>query len=145
MDTTSLSQTAITERAVKGLFMIYAIGLEGKGLSPRMMSLIAATGGAQFDLKRQDNLTDALAGSQLFPEDFLHMVSVAESSGTVPEALQRLSPQFEDQARRSLAALTAACAWLIWALVATFIVFIIFRIFSFYAGMINQAAQGAGL
>lgn len=60
-DTTSLSQAAVTERAIKGLFMIYAIGLEGKGLSPKMMSLIAATGGAQFDLKRQDDLADALA------------------------------------------------------------------------------------
>lgn len=61
MDTTSLSQTAITDRAIKGLFMIYAVSLEGKGLSTKMMSLITNTGGAQFDLKRQDDLAGALA------------------------------------------------------------------------------------
>jgi len=92
-------------------------------------------------IKAGDDLATALEKARLFPEDFLHMVSVAEASGTVPEALHRLSPQFEDQARRSLSALTAATAWLVWAMVAVFIVFIIFRLFSFYIGEINKAGN----
>ncbi|MCA9116293.1 MAG: type II secretion system F family protein [Planctomycetaceae bacterium] len=93
-------------------------------------------------IRSGETLHDTLAETQLFPEDFLHMVLVGESTGTVPEALARLSPQFEDQARRSLSALTSAAAWTIWALVAAFIVFFIFRIMMFYVGMINNAAQG---
>lgn len=89
-----------------------------------------------------DDFSTAVAECGLFPEDYVHMVSVAETSGTVPEMLHRLSPQFEDQARRSLKALTSALSWLVWSLVATFIVFFIFRFFLWYVGMINDALRG---
>lgn len=95
-------------------------------------------------VREGEDLSVVLAESQLFPEDYLHMVSVAETSGTVPEMLHRLSPQFEDQARRSLKALTVAVSWLVWLVVATFIVFFIFRFFLWYVGMINDAVRGAG-
>ncbi|GAB4145123.1 MAG: type II secretion system F family protein [Planctomycetaceae bacterium] len=88
-------------------------------------------------------LTKALSASRLFPADFLAMVEVAEESGTVPEALDRLSPQFADQARRSLARLTSALGWVIWSCVAIFIIFLIFRIAFFYVGMINNATREA--
>lgn len=95
-------------------------------------------------IREGEDLSVVLTESGLFPEDYLHMVSVAETSGTVPEMLHRLSPQFEDQARRSLKALTAAVSWLVWLVVATFIVFFIFRFFLWYVGMINDAVRGAG-
>lgn len=88
-------------------------------------------------------LSLALADSRLFPEEYLQMVEVAEASGTVPETLQRLSPQFEDQARRSLAALASTVGWLVWLVVAVFIIYIIFSIVTQYIGMINAAAGGA--
>ena len=88
-----------------------------------------------------DELSAALRESRLFPADYLSMVEVAEVSGTVPEALQRLSPQFEEEARRSLAGLTAFLGWGIWAMVAAFIIFLIFRIAMWYVGMINDAVQ----
>lgn len=93
-------------------------------------------------IREGEDLSVVLAESRLFPEDYLHMVSVAETSGTVPEMLHRLSPQFEEQARRSLKALTAAVSWTVWLLVATFIVFFIFRFFLWYVGMINDAVRG---
>ena len=83
-------------------------------------------------------LSVALTESRLFPSDYLHMVEVAETSGTVPEMLERLSPQFEDQARRSLTALVAALGWVVWGLVAAFIIFVIFSIALWYIGMIND-------
>lgn len=95
-------------------------------------------------IREGEDLSVVLEASRLFPEDYLHMVSVAETSGTVPEMLHRLSPQFQDQARRSLKALTSAVSWLVWLLVATFIVFFIFRFFLWYVGMINDAVRGAG-
>jgi len=85
-----------------------------------------------------ESFTDALRDTHLFPGEYLHMVEVAETSGTVPEMLDRLSPQFEEQARRSLAALVAALGWLIWLTVAVFIIVIVFSIALWYIGMIND-------
>lgn len=93
-------------------------------------------------IREGEDLSTTLAESGLFPEDYLHMVQVAESSGTVPEMLERLSPQFEDQARRSLKLLADAIGWLVWIGVAVLIIFIIFSIMSKYIGMINDAANG---
>lgn len=86
-----------------------------------------------------EDLGAALAASHLFPDDFLQMVHVGETSGTVPEMLHRLSPQFEDQARRSLRALTAALGWGVWIVVALFIIFFIFRFVFWYIGMLEDA------
>ena len=86
-----------------------------------------------------EDLSEALAATNLFPVEYLELVRVGEATGTVPETLERLSPQLEEQARRSLAALTGTLAWMIWALVAIMIVFIVFRIFMIaYIGPIND-------
>ena len=90
-------------------------------------------------LRSGETLSFTLRESGLFPEDFLHMVDVAETSGTVPEALHRLSPQFEEQARRSLTALSVTLAWVIWMIVAGFIIYFIFRVILTYIGMIQDA------
>ena len=95
------------------------------------------------DVMEGETLTDALAHSDLFTEDFVELVHTAETSGTVPETLHRLSPQFEEQARRSLRALAFTAGWLIWLCVAIFIVFLIMRIFLWYAGMLTDAAREA--
>jgi type IV pilus assembly protein PilC len=102
----------------------------------------AAAPGVVEDIMNGQELSLAFADSGLFPEDYIQMVQVGENSGTVPETLERLSPQFEDQARRSLVALAAALGWLVWLLVAGFIIFIIFRIVLNYIGLINAAAAG---
>jgi VWFA-related protein len=64
VDTSSASQAEVAQRAIGGLFMIYAIGLEGKGLSPKLTDLIAQTGGGHFDLRRQDDLGAAFTRLQ---------------------------------------------------------------------------------
>jgi type IV pilus assembly protein PilC len=89
-----------------------------------------------------EDFTTALELTRLFPRQFLEMVRVGESSGTVPETLQRLSPEFESQAQRSLSALTTALGVLIWSLVALMIIVLIFRIFGSYVDMLNKAASG---
>ena len=66
VDTSTASQTAVTDRAIAGLFMVYGIGLEGRGLGQRMVDLIAKTGGGYFNLKRADDL--GIAFEQLTAE-----------------------------------------------------------------------------
>ncbi|MFG0294598.1 MAG: type II secretion system F family protein, partial [Maioricimonas sp. JB045] len=91
-------------------------------------AFIAATPQMVDEIADGETLTDAFAHSGLFNSEFIEMVHVGENTGTVPEALHRLGPQFEDQARRSLRALSATFGWLVWVLVAGFIVFVIFSI-----------------
>lgn len=90
-------------------------------------------------IKAGETLHTALMESRLFPEDYLETIDVAETSGQVPETLQRLSPQFEDQARRALGMLASAFAWTIWLVVAIFIIFLVIRILLWYVGMIYDA------
>jgi len=72
----------------------------------------------------------------------MQMVQVAETSGTVPETLERLSPQFEESARRSLVILATVAGWAVWIVVAGLIIFLIISFFVQYVGMINDAASG---
>lgn len=89
-------------------------------------------------VKQGEDLSMAMMDSRLFPVEFEQMVEVAEQSGTVPEMLDHLSPQFDESARRSLRVLTTMIAWLVWAIVAGFIIFAIFSLFSFYLKAINN-------
>jgi len=56
IDTSSAVQAPVAGRAIREQFMIYGVGLEGKGLSTRLVDLIGQTGGGHFDLKRSDDL-----------------------------------------------------------------------------------------
>lgn len=101
-------------------------------------AFVGATGQICGDVREGCQLGEALSSSRLFPADYIEMVHVGETSGTVPEMLERLSPQFEDQARRSLSMLVSALGWLVWAIVAGFIIFVVFSIMSWYIGMLKE-------
>lgn len=103
----------------------------------------AASPGMIQEVMQGETLTEALDHSELFPREFIETVLVAETSGTVPEALDRLSPEFEDAARRSLRILTSTLAGLIWMAVAGFIIFVIISIFMWYVGLYNDALRDA--
>jgi type IV pilus assembly protein PilC len=124
----------------------------GMSIQPSLASSFNATSNGAFlkvsphvwaAVREGETLHDALDETRLFPVDYMHIVDVAETSGTVPEALERLSPDLEAQARRALEMLASALAWLIWCLVAAFIVFLIFRIAMFYIGQLNDAVNMA--
>jgi type IV pilus assembly protein PilC len=124
----------------------------GMSIEPSLASSFKATSNGAFlraapyvwaAVREGDTLHDALAETRLFPVDFLHIIDVAETTGTVPETLERIGPELEAQARRALEALASALAWLIWCLVATFIIFLIFRIAMFYIGQLNDAVNMA--
>lgn len=105
-------------------------------------AFIAAASQVNHRIRNGENLTDSLQSSGLFPIEFIQTVDVAETSGTVPEALHRLSPQFEENARRSLKALASAAGWACWIAVAGFIIFIVFTIILWYVGQLNDVLNG---
>lgn len=123
----------------------------GMDIKPSLEASFKATGNGAFVaatpqvvamVMAGEDFVDAVSATDLFPRQFIEMVRVGESSGTVPETLQRLSPQFEEDARRSLTALTVMLGGLVWTMVAGMIIFLIFRLAMFYVDMINKAASG---
>ncbi|MSR31081.1 MAG: hypothetical protein EXR99_06185 [Gemmataceae bacterium] len=89
---------------------------------------------AQTAVKRGSTLTQALADCQVFPEEFLAQIEVAEESGSIPEVCQRLAAHHNEEASRHLAFLFNAAGVAVWLGVAFFIVKIIFNL---YGGYIN--------
>lgn len=123
----------------------------GMDIKPSLESSLKATSNGAFidatpmivtHVMEGEDLTDACQATKLFPVDVIAMMHVGETSGTVPETLQRLGPQFEDRARRALTVLTMAFAGLIWLFVAGIVVYFIFRLFyMFYLGPLNEAQK----
>lgn len=130
---------ALTQQTGMGLDKCLDVSLRATsngafiGEIPRVVAMVRAG----------EELADSLRATGLFPETYLQAVEVADHSGTIPESLERLSPELEADARRSLSALTVAAGTLVWLLVAAFIIFLIFSLASFYIGMLNKAADEA--
>lgn len=86
-----------------------------------------------------EELSTALAATGLFPASYIEMIDIADTSGTVPETLQRISPELEADARRKLSALAVTAGVAIWVAVAVIIILLIVRLALFYVGTITNA------
>ncbi|WP_397569563.1 type II secretion system F family protein [Schlesneria sp. T3-172] len=122
----------------------------GMPIIPSLEASLKATGNQAFAsaipmvaamVSAGEDLSFALSQTKLFPRQYLELVRVGEATGTVPEKLQELSPQLEEQAHRSLFAMTTVLAWFIWGMVAMIIIFFIFRIAMMYIGLLNNASN----
>ena len=125
----------------------------GMSIRPSLTSSLNATANGAFiaanptiwnEVDAGETLGHAFRSAGLFPDEFLHFVDTAEVSGTVPEAMDRMSHHFDAEAHRALKWLTVLLARSVWALVALLIVFFIFRIAMFYIGMTYGALQEIG-
>ena len=65
-------------------------------------AFIARTEGVLRAVKDGEDLTLALTGAGLFPEEFIHMIAVAEESGRIPEIMRHQAEQYHDEAGRRL-------------------------------------------
>jgi type IV pilus assembly protein PilC len=92
---------------------------------------------AETAVKKGDELTRALVRTNLFPEEFLHVIAVGEESGQITEVLRQQAIYYDEEAGRRLTILAAVAGRGVWLLVAAFIVFAIIRLYSFYLGALN--------
>jgi type IV pilus assembly protein PilC len=118
----------------------------GMSIMKAMRLSLQATGNKAFaaqseqvegKLRRGGELTTALATSGLFPEDFQHMMNVAEESGTLSEVLAHQTEHYHEESGRRLAALTSVAGYGLWLFVAIVIIVAIFRIYSFYLSQLG--------
>jgi len=141
-------QSFATARFSWGFFLTQDAGMP---IGPSLEASFKATGNQAFasaapavigDVMAGDDLGRALDNSGLFTDEYIHIVQVAETSGTVPEELHRLSPELEEQARRAMKKMAATAGIGVWMAVAALIIFLVFRVFMSYVAVINEAAKG---
>jgi type IV pilus assembly protein PilC len=90
------------------------------------------------EVKRGTDLTTALARSALFPIEFLHIMEVAEESGTLPDVMRRQADHYDEEAGRRLAVLASTTAYAVWTVVGGLMVWTIYRIFTMYISKITS-------
>jgi type IV pilus assembly protein PilC len=95
---------------------------------------------ATASVKEGNELTSSLAATGMFPQEFQHILSVAEESGRLTEVLRQEADHYHDEASRRMTAVTVALTILVWLMVAGFIITAVFRIFLAYIDLINQVA-----
>jgi type II secretory pathway component PulF len=101
------------------------------------------TGGQVFETAvrdRGDTLADGLRATDLFPEPFLHLVEVAEMSGTESESIDHVADEYEERAKMAMRTLSGIATAVVWLIVAGTLIFFIFRLISVYIGALNWAA-----
>lgn len=118
----------------------------GMSIVQAMRLSLAATGNSAFtagaeqmeaDLRRGEELTVTLRRSGLFPEEFQHMIAVAEESGTLDQVLAHQAEHYQEESGRRLAALTSLCGYAVYGFVALVIIIAIFRIANWYIGLLG--------
>jgi len=124
----------------------------GMSIKPSLTSSLNATANGAFiaanpviwgAVNDGKTLGNAFRTTRLFPLEFLHFVDTAEETGTVPEAMKRMSHHFDEEAHRALQWLTVLAARMVWGGVAMLIIYFIFRIAMVYVAMLNGAAAEA--
>lgn len=88
-----------------------------------------------------DDLSEALAGTRVFPMEFLNILSTAEEGGRVPEVMRQQAKFYQEEAERRLKTLTGAASFLVWLITAGFLIFLIFSIFTVYLRTINDMSN----
>ena len=118
----------------------------GMSIVQAMRLSLAGTGNSAFmaqaeqiatELRAGEELTLALRRSGLFPGEFLHMIAVAEESGTLDQVLAHQTEHYQDESGRRLAALTSVAGFVVYGFVGLVIIVAIFRIFNWYIGLLN--------
>jgi type IV pilus assembly protein PilC len=85
-------------------------------------------------------LTGALTAANVFPEEFIHAIEVAEVSGTDAESLERLAAYYDERAKMAMRVLNGVLTGVIWMAVTLLLVFFIIRMGMQIMGVYDEAA-----
>lgn len=86
-------------------------------------------------------MSETLLATEIFPEDFITAVEVAEISGTDAEAMQHLAEDYDDRAGRAMQTLATFASRGIGAAVMLLLIFLILRMAMTISGGISDALQ----
>jgi type II secretory pathway component PulF len=109
-----------------GMSIVQALGISLRGTGNATFAKCINI--VQDSLRTGDPLAVALTKTRIFPDDFLHIVSVGEEGGRVPEIMRQQAKRYEDEAELRLAVATRLGGFGVWLFVALLIIIAIFRI-----------------
>jgi type II secretory pathway component PulF len=95
---------------------------------------------AKPGLRRGETLTEIMTRCNVFPSDFLDVIANAEEGGQVPEVMERVAKNYQEDAARRLKVLSQLAAWLVYVAVAVMIIRMIFQLAGTYVNALNQFA-----
>jgi type IV pilus assembly protein PilC len=120
----------------------------GLAVKPALRRSLEATGNAAYPacyeraaavVRRGDDLATVLRACQIFPGEFLEIVSNAEEAGRVPEVMEQQSRFYQEEASLRMKVLAKLAGFGVWALVAILIIIAIFKIYvGAYLEQMNQ-------
>lgn len=88
-------------------------------------------------VKKGQPIVQALSQCNIFPEEYLAQIEVAEESGSIPETCKRLALQHAEEAGRQLSIIFYLLGGAVWLCTAGFIIFIIARMYGSYLGALG--------
>jgi type IV pilus assembly protein PilC len=128
--------TALHLTLDSGMSIAKGVGLSLKATGNAAFAATAP--GIQESIRAGEDLLTAFTKARVFPEDFLHMLSVGEAGGRVPEVMRQQAEQYAEEAERRLAVVSKMMGFGVWLAVAAFIIFLIFRMATMYLNVLNS-------
>jgi type II secretory pathway component PulF len=92
-------------------------------------AFIAQTPLVQTTVRKGRDLTLALTKTRLFPEDFLHILAVAEESGRLSEVMQHQTEHYQEESGRRLKVVAMLASGAVWVCVAGAMITAIFKLY----------------
>jgi type II secretory pathway component PulF len=80
----------------------------------------------------------AVTGAWVFPDEFRHILAVAEESGRLPEAMRHQARRFQEEGERKIKGLMQTATWLVWLIYAIFAIILISQLAGIYVGALNK-------
>ncbi len=97
----------------------------------------SAAGDSEAAIRGGASLAEALQATDLFPDDFIQRIEIAEHSGTDAESIDYLTKEYDERAKRAIKVIAGTATVVIRVTVILVLVFLIFRIaatvFGFYS------------
>ena len=94
---------------------------------------------AENAIRGGSTLAGALQATELFPNDFLERIEIAEMTGTDAESIDHLTVEYDQRAKSAIKLIAGAATLVIRAGVILVLVFLIFRIASVIFGIYDMA------
>lgn len=101
-------------------------------------AFVGCTASVRGSVRKGRDLTRALTKTRLFPEEFLHILAVAEESGRLSEVLQHQATHYQEESERRLKTLAFLANGAVWLLVGAVLITAIFKLYSSYLGFLNS-------
>ena len=124
----------LTSEAASPIDRALALSLRAT-MNPAFLSLEKAL---VESIRSGNEVAETLATSDLFPVSFIESSAVGETSGTLPETMERLAGEYQQDGEIALNRALNVLTSTVWVSVAFLIIVVIYRIFSSYLNMLNS-------